>query len=55
LILLNDEELTEHFKDKYIENRHANLDRKNREIKLMRDLYNKGMTLSAISKQTGYI
>jgi transposase len=54
LILLNDEELTEHFKDKYIENRHANLDRKNREIKLMRDLYNKGMTISAISKQTGY-
>ena len=54
LISFNNEELIEYFKDKYTEKRQSTIDRKNEEITLMKDLYNKGLSLTSISKRTGF-
>ena len=54
LLCFNDDELVEYFKDKYAKKRQTNIDRKNEEIKQMMNLYNKGLSFTAISKQTGF-
>ena len=54
LISLNDEEFTNYFKNKYSEKRQSKINRKNEEIKLVKVLYNKGLSLAAISRQTGF-
>ena len=54
LISFNEEELIKYFNDKYSEKRQANIDRKNKEIILMKELYSKGDSFTEISKQTGF-
>ena len=54
LISFNDEELIEYFKDKYSEKRQSNIDKKNKEILLVKELYDKGLSLTEISKHTGF-
>lgn len=54
LISFNEEELIEYFKDKYSEKRQSNVDKKNKEILLIKKLYAKGMSLTEISKSTGF-
>ena len=54
LISLNDEEFTNYFKNKYSEKRQVKINRKNEEIKLVKGLYGKGLSLAAISRKTGF-
>lgn len=54
LLSFNDEELIKYFNDKYSEKRQSNIDRKNKEIILMKELYGKGYSFTEISKQTGF-
>lgn len=54
LLSFNDEELIKYFNDKYTEKRQVNVDRKNEEITLMKELYSKGYSFAEIAKQTGF-
>ena len=53
LVSFNDKQLHDYFDDKYTQKRQVNVDRKNKEVELVKRLYNKGMSYVAISRQIG--